>query len=83
VPRPRYSATKRAREINKQQERARKLARKQGRTAQRTSPEDVGNSSAPEAEGQPLARQLPDSVATVTSGAPDVAEGPEARSDDN
>lgn len=78
MPRPRYSATKRAREINKQQERARKLARKQGRTAQRTSPEGVGNSTAPEAEGQ-----SPDSVATVTSGAPDPAQGPEASSKDS
>lgn len=37
MPRPRYSANKRAREIRKQEERARKLARKHGRSAQRAS----------------------------------------------
>ena len=37
MARPRYSAAKRAREIRKQEERARKLARKHGRSAQRAS----------------------------------------------
>lgn len=36
MARPRYTAAKRAREIRKQEERARKLARKHGRSAGRT-----------------------------------------------
>ena len=42
MARPRYSAAKRAREIKKQEERARKLARKHGRSAGRTSTETPG-----------------------------------------
>lgn len=38
----RYSAAKRAREINKQQERARKLARKHGKSADRATPDGAG-----------------------------------------
>lgn len=80
MPRPRYSATKRARETNKQQERARKLARKHGRAAQRTRPEGVGKSSAPEAPGHSSAEQPSDGAATGTSGATGLGLGPEASS---
>jgi len=37
MARPRYTAAKRAREIRKQEERARKLARKHGKAAARAS----------------------------------------------
>jgi hypothetical protein len=39
MARPRYSAAKRAREIRKQEERARKLARKHGRLAEAQAPQ--------------------------------------------
>jgi hypothetical protein len=57
MARPRYSAAKRAREIRKQEERARKLARKHGRAAQRASEStpdagtlDGGTPGTPEAQ---------------------------------
>lgn len=41
MARPRYGAAKRAREIRKQEERARKLARKHGRTAAKAAGAEV------------------------------------------
>ncbi len=41
MARPRYSAAKRAREIRKQEERARKLARKHGRVAEPQAPQEL------------------------------------------
>ena len=58
MARPRYGAAKRAREIRKQEERARKLARKHGRAAARAAagpePESAGSdASAAEQDGTP------------------------------
>jgi hypothetical protein len=50
MARPRYSAAKRAREIRKQEERARKLARKHNRAATRSTdsaPEVVSGDAVP------------------------------------
>lgn len=55
MARPRYGAAKRAREIRKQEERARKLARKHGRTAARATgalePESAGTDPSATAQG--------------------------------
>jgi hypothetical protein len=58
MARPRYGAAKRAREIRKQEERARKLARKHGKSAARP------------AEAQPLDAPAPDQ--TQLDGVPPV-----------
>jgi hypothetical protein len=51
MARPRYGAAKRAREIRKQEERARKLARKHGRAAAKAAgAETVGTDETPPAE---------------------------------
>lgn len=78
MARPRYSATKRAREINKQQERARKLARKHAKRSQRASAEAAGESVALDTQGNPLAGQASEAAAPSPTGAPaDVISGPE------
>lgn len=63
MARPRYSAAKRAREIRKQEERARKLARKHGRVA--------------EPEAPPVMPQ-PEGMAPDAAGAPDQNKEPGA-----
>jgi hypothetical protein len=63
MARPRYSAAKRAREIRKQEERARKLARKHGRA--------VGPEASP-------AMPQPEGMAPDAAGAPDRDKEPEA-----
>jgi hypothetical protein len=63
MARPRYSAAKRAREIRKQEERARKLARKHGRAA--------------EPEAPPVMPQ-PEGIAPDAAVAPDQEKEPEA-----
>jgi hypothetical protein len=54
----RYSAAKRAREINKAEERARKLARKHGKTRAQTDSDNTAPASEPEA-GAPPTPTLP------------------------
>ncbi|MDR7523629.1 MAG: hypothetical protein QN168_14335 [Armatimonadota bacterium] len=54
MARPRYSAAKRAREIRKQEERARKLARKHGRAAARAARQVPPEQPSPPADsGEP------------------------------
>jgi hypothetical protein len=54
----RYSAAKRAREINKQEERARKLARKHGKSRAQADSDSTAPASEPEA-GPPPTPMLP------------------------
>lgn len=70
MARPRYSAAKRAREIRKQEERARKLARKHGRAAARA------------AAGEPEAVPAEPGFADTVSSAVQPDGGPEGPSSD-
>jgi hypothetical protein len=77
VSKRRYSAAKRAREINKQQERARKLARKHAKRSQRASADAASESAALDAEGQPLTGQSPDTAVAPADAPADVTGGSE------
>jgi hypothetical protein len=68
MARPRYSAAKRAREIRKQEERARKLARKHNRAAARSAnaasqivPDEAPASPPPGADQADILPRSPDS----------------------
>ncbi len=71
MPRPRYSANKRAREISKRQERARKLARKHNRTAQRAASEGTGTSTAPDVQTHAAEAEPPAETAGDPESAPE------------